>query len=951
MDQKLIDQIVDETVKVYNEQYKTTLDPNFIKAIIKNESNYNPEAVSEAGAIGLGQIMPKTAADYGYTPDDLKDPYKNIDATVQHYAKMQQLFPDPFLAIAAYNAGQGAVAKAGGIPPFAETINYVKKVGKTYNELLQQSPTPETDRGTPLTIGNGSEAPPTTKKGFVQGLLNDFISQGKLDIKDRNFAQALGQIAPVAQVPLNEQGDTLYLRLLKKTYGDNNITVDPDTNQLLILDEKGNTRKAPGQDSLSSIGRFAQNLVGNLAGEAIGGTLGSIGGPLGTMAGLSVGGGIGAGIAEFGNVDTAITKAKMLGLVTKEDQGLVKKAIDDSLGVGVISTMFGPASPVLKGTFSGLKSGGLKEVFPAIRREANDLTQAGVDAMRRFGTSSPGLQRIKAQGTAENISDMLRSQASSVEPGTAGAIAKDAVDKFKATVNAESDSFFTQANANVEQKIAQGKKVDFYNISNLWNQFEKDFLSKPRSSQKEAQAFLNDLKDNLNFTKFQVLDGQLSAKNPATSGFVKKGKEIIQSPVSTIDPMTGQPIPKINIITGQPLTETTQRQVLQNTGFDATQITAKDYNQTKNFIKDTLTQLDNPRYILDKQDKTSITQFLNAFERPFSQNADEALDLADDLGIDSGVLNSSKNPYILTPVKLPENASDFYKVRDGYNIRKAAYEQLPLDARKIVQKGTPTQIEDALFSSDPTLAKNLRTVIDKYAPDQAPTFTNAVKSNLINKSSSIQASRKVNPEAFNKNPSQFETTKAGQEAVQATGEKLQAAPVKQSVLKEKGNLETFVSGKGLTKATEENTAKALLGEDASSLSSTGALLGGKQDRSQMLPSGSSANDFANFFGRGAGSDPAKGAFVGTLLGIPGGPGGMAAGAAAGGAIGAGIRPASRMAADVLETARFAQPAASAELLKGQTNNFDASQLTEEELKRLLGNQTRFSAGQGAALLK
>jgi len=103
-----------------------SVDPELVKRIIEVESGWNPYAVSRKGAMGLMQIMPKTAKELG-----LRNPYnpeENIDAGVRYLKYLFRMFGDLKLALAAYNAGPAAVKQYGGIPPFYETINYVNKI-------------------------------------------------------------------------------------------------------------------------------------------------------------------------------------------------------------------------------------------------------------------------------------------------------------------------------------------------------------------------------------------------------------------------------------------------------------------------------------------------------------------------------------------------------------------------------------------------------------------------------------------------------------------------------------------------------------------------------------------------------------------------------------------------------------------------------------------------------
>jgi soluble lytic murein transglycosylase-like protein len=103
------------------------VDPNLVRALVKVESNFNPRAVSRKGAMGLMQLMPATARMY-----DLRNPFdaaQNLDAGVRHLKGLLKNFRgDVSLSLAAYNAGQGAVERNRGIPPYTETRNYVTRI-------------------------------------------------------------------------------------------------------------------------------------------------------------------------------------------------------------------------------------------------------------------------------------------------------------------------------------------------------------------------------------------------------------------------------------------------------------------------------------------------------------------------------------------------------------------------------------------------------------------------------------------------------------------------------------------------------------------------------------------------------------------------------------------------------------------------------------------------------
>jgi len=113
--------------------HKYSLEPTLIHSIIKIESNYDPWAISPKGAIGLMQLMPTTAAQYGVR--DIFDPRENIEGGVRYLKDLIRLYQGRTdLVLAAYNAGQEAVKKFGGIPPYPETIKYIEKVKASYNK-------------------------------------------------------------------------------------------------------------------------------------------------------------------------------------------------------------------------------------------------------------------------------------------------------------------------------------------------------------------------------------------------------------------------------------------------------------------------------------------------------------------------------------------------------------------------------------------------------------------------------------------------------------------------------------------------------------------------------------------------------------------------------------------------------------------------------------------------
>ena len=108
-----------------------SVDPALVRAVIETESNWNPSAVSRRGAVGLMQLIPTTAQRFGV--NDLYSPQQNVDAGVKYLKTLLERYNGNLdLALAAYNAGEGAVDRAHGVPSFRETRNYVQKVQSAY---------------------------------------------------------------------------------------------------------------------------------------------------------------------------------------------------------------------------------------------------------------------------------------------------------------------------------------------------------------------------------------------------------------------------------------------------------------------------------------------------------------------------------------------------------------------------------------------------------------------------------------------------------------------------------------------------------------------------------------------------------------------------------------------------------------------------------------------------
>jgi hypothetical protein len=114
---------------IFEAARRHSVNPQVVAALIRQESASNPRAVSHKGARGLMQLMPATAQRFGVRKEKLYDPKENLEAGIRYLSWLVEQFPDDLSKVlAAYNAGEGAVWRYGGIPPYRETQNYVRRI-------------------------------------------------------------------------------------------------------------------------------------------------------------------------------------------------------------------------------------------------------------------------------------------------------------------------------------------------------------------------------------------------------------------------------------------------------------------------------------------------------------------------------------------------------------------------------------------------------------------------------------------------------------------------------------------------------------------------------------------------------------------------------------------------------------------------------------------------------
>lgn len=179
-----MDAIFEEAAQRYN------VPAILLKAVGKAESGFNANAVSAAGAQGVMQLMPATAQSLGVT--DPFDARSNIMGGAKYIAeKLKQYDGDIDLALAAYNAGSGNVAKYGGVPPFTETINYISRIKEYMGTDLTTGQTVETVQGQ-KDVSRGNEVSESlSSRSLTEVMTQFFMAKMQLQLQDR--VNTLGQ--------------------------------------------------------------------------------------------------------------------------------------------------------------------------------------------------------------------------------------------------------------------------------------------------------------------------------------------------------------------------------------------------------------------------------------------------------------------------------------------------------------------------------------------------------------------------------------------------------------------------------------------------------------------------------------------------------------------------------------------------------------------------------------
>jgi hypothetical protein len=193
------------------------LKPMLLHALVYQESRYCTEALSPKGAIGLGQLMPGTAAGLGVDPHD---PVQNLYGAAAYLRQQWDTFENWELALAAYNAGPGAVIEYKGIPPYEETQNYVVSVLSRYTALLEELP-----EDTALVEVATTETPAEAEPARLESVLPPFISPEAAPNVTLAEGYEIEQPKPAMLIMVQQRPDLSKIPIMIRDNKDSSLTI------------------------------------------------------------------------------------------------------------------------------------------------------------------------------------------------------------------------------------------------------------------------------------------------------------------------------------------------------------------------------------------------------------------------------------------------------------------------------------------------------------------------------------------------------------------------------------------------------------------------------------------------------------------------------------------------------------------------------------------------------
>jgi hypothetical protein len=776
-------------VEQVNADKGVNITPALVKAIIKQESQNNPNARSPVGAMGLMQVMPETAKELNPNGNPM-DPLDNIAMGVTHLATQIQLSKDLPEALARYNFGEGSIN------------NLIKARGQNdfHNYLNSET------------------------KGYVDNILTDVMSQPEEAAKLRNIKVSSPSVKTKAveqpelipdkspfQNPLDEAGTRAYLQLVKtvpaaankyleKRFGKENVYTDDGG--IAYVRPQGQKNFYAVNPAKADTGNFFSNVLGtpDPAGE-IGQAIPDLGRLALTTAGGIIGGGAtknikgagaGSALGEFAG-DIIAGGAALAGGASPED---LAASIPGSAGRASVAGLFGAGGEALGKTIGEI---------------GKNFTVAGNTGREIEKFKNAFLRQAKSDellGQVQGASDL-------------GSLAKDTMTQTFNSIKTNTEGAFQAADQAFMDSLEKGTFA-FADATKAVDKLKtklKLFVNKNLITEKEAADTLEIATNQLNNVKQNVFNNL--------------------SP-TTAEPFTPSNLTKIRFAQAvEKLPEDgkmafNMQDIGNNLGFDPKQVTAFDLRNTSNAMRQLYDNSVNPQL------QSVIAGFKKGLDVALGgvknglDDSDEMIreafirgggDVEDFISKGAESLGSPKIAAdFLNSIVTPKGAKDFANYKQGFAIGKQKYDLFPEKFRNMIYKNAPKEkFAESILNTKVQEVKPLQSIFRSAGVEDQ--FTQSLKGEIIAKGTSqrnaIREFRQATPEALQQ--AEFRTIPEVQ-ALQQSGVTPNFDAVKKMKLSPSEKVsqsEPILIGQGIGKLLKKNEgAYGLLGRDAKQFTRT-----------------------------------------------------------------------------------------------------------------------------------
>lgn len=771
---------------------------------------------------------------------------------------------------------------------------------------------------------------PESQNAIPENVLSTSNNQKNIAVNEQKAIDGLNRLAPILDVKLNAQGETVRERYLKKIYGDENVTVNPETKEFYVKGGGNSLVLAPKPTWQGQLGAMGLDIALGAGGEALGGlAAGSRFGPQGAATGAVIGAGLGAlSVAEKlkkiqatgkvigaglgaaagtgGNFTAAYTAAAAQGLIKPEElKEIAKSGGLSSLGSGLAGGAFTKLGQALKPSGEALTVGG--NTGREIEKYKNAfLRQAKSDELLR---------------QVQNASDL-------------GTLAKDTMTQAFNNIKAATDQAFQAADAAFGESLQKGTFA-FADATKAVSELQSKlagFVDDGLIPESEAKMAFDAITKQLNNVKRNVLNGTLPTSDLAKSRFAQTVEKLPENGRMAFN----------------------MQDIGNNLGFDPKQVTALDLRKTSNVIQDLYKNTKNSRLqnVLASF-RSGVDGALGGIADGFKESEEmikEAFirgggDIESFISQGAEALGSPKIASdFLNSIVTPKGAKDFVNYKQAFGVAKQKYTLFPEKFRNMIYKDAPKEdFAKSILSSKAQDVKPLQSLFRSAGVEDQ--FTQSLKGEIIKQGTSRRNAPRIFRSATPAAITQAEARTIPEvKALQGSGVQPDFDVVKKMELKPSERVsetEPILIGQNIGKFLNKNEgAYGLLGRDAAQFARTAKGLEDATIGSGVTTNLQASNQFTSDKLAEAGGGFVKKALQGL------GPMGAAVSDMASGL----VNPLQRAAGNTLEgLAPFFGSGVLPSIIRptvgnligsaagiNPATNFSNTALTEEQQKRLIG---------------